>query len=70
MTTPDSAAKGQPLEQILLAAHVITPEILQDARARARQNHERLGDVLVAMGAGPVYQVAHGYLRAGSQTQP
>jgi type II secretion system protein E len=51
MATLDSAAKGQPLEQILLAAHVITPEILQDARARARQNHERLGDALVAMGA-------------------
>jgi type II secretion system protein E len=51
MTTPDSAAQGQPLEQILLAAHVITPEILQDARARARQNHEQLGDALVAMGA-------------------
>ena len=51
MATLDSAAKGQPLEQILLAAHVITPEILQDARTRAGQNHERLGDVLVAMGA-------------------
>ena len=47
----DSAAKGQPLEQILLAAHVITPEILQDARARVVQNRERLGDALVAMGA-------------------
>jgi type II secretion system protein E len=51
MATPDSAAKGQPLEQLLLAAHVITPEILEDARARAGKNHERLGDALVAMGA-------------------
>ena len=51
MATPESAAKGQSLEQILLAAHVITPEILEDARARAGQNHERLGDALVTMGA-------------------
>ncbi|MBF8287408.1 MAG: putative General secretion pathway protein E (Type II traffic warden ATPase), partial [Candidatus Rokubacteria bacterium] len=50
MATLDSAAKGQPLEQILLAAQVITPETLQDARARAKQNHVRLGDALVAMG--------------------
>ncbi len=51
MATLDSSAKGQPLEQILLAAHVITPEILEEARARAGQNRERLGDALVAMGA-------------------
>ena len=51
MAIPDSSAKGQPLEQILLEANVITREVLEDARARARQNHERLGDLLVAMGA-------------------
>ena len=57
MATPDSGTKGQPLEQILLEAHVITPEVLQDARARARQNHERLGDALVAMGAAAPEEV-------------
>jgi type II secretion system protein E len=57
MAPSDSAAKGQPLEQILLAAHVITPEILEDARARAGQNHERLGDALVAMGAAALEDV-------------
>ena len=51
MASPDSVPKGQPLGQILLATQVITPETLQDARARARQDHVRLGDALVAMGA-------------------
>ena len=57
MAAPDVDAKGQPLEQILLAARIITPENLQDARARAKQSRERLADALVAMGAATAEDV-------------
>ena len=47
---PSTATVVQRLGQILLKARVLTQDVLQDALARARQNREKLGETLMAMG--------------------
>jgi general secretion pathway protein E len=51
VATPSTSTVSRPLGQILLEARVITSETLQDALSRSKTGHERLGQVLVAMGA-------------------
>jgi type II secretion system protein E len=51
VATPPDPVRVHRLGQILLEAHVLTPESLKEGLARAKQNREKLGDALVAMGA-------------------
>jgi len=46
-----SVAPTSPLGQILLEARVISAETLQEALSRGKTGHQRLGEVLLAMGA-------------------
>jgi general secretion pathway protein E len=47
----------QRLGQILLKARVLTQDVLRDALLRARQNREKLGETLIAMGAASPEEV-------------
>ena len=53
-------ARAQRLGQILLEARVLTREILENGLARAKQNREKLGEALVAMGAASEEDVLRG----------
>ena len=47
----------QRLGQILLGVRILTPEVLQDGLARAKQERQRLGEALVSMGAASEEEV-------------
>jgi general secretion pathway protein E len=55
-----AAVVQEPLGQILMEAHLITPEVLEEALARATQERRRLGEALIAMGAATATDVLRG----------
>jgi general secretion pathway protein E len=56
----EAAVVQKPLGQILMEAHLITPEVLEEALARATQERRRLGEALIAMGASTATDVLRG----------
>src|SRR6266566_2489367 len=57
MATSEGASVFRRLGQVLLGSRILTPEVLEEGLARAKQERQRLGEALVSMGAASEEEV-------------